>query len=120
MAIDFALDAVSHDLVLENFDFKMSFGKDEIVQRVKIRLLTFQGEWFLDTLQGISYYDNILIKNPDVRLVDALIRAEIQETAGISEIESYQSTFDTANRKYSIVFSINTEFGQAEITQELI
>jgi len=55
---------LNNDLELKNGDLLIIQNASATAQRIRHRLLTFQGEWFLDLLFGPTYREDILIKNP--------------------------------------------------------
>jgi len=109
--IDLALDTVTHDLVVTNYDLQMVDGVDQIVQSVKMRLLTIFDEWFLDSSQGIQYFSVVCTKNPDLSLIDSIMKATIVETTGVNELLMYSSVLDKPNRQLTISFQVNTTYG---------
>lgn len=116
---DILLDSATHDLEVTAFDLSIVNDIDAIVQDIKVRLWFFRGEWFLDTDAGVPYFADILVKNPNIQNVDAIIKTTIVDTDGVNEITDYESEFDSALRRLTVTFSVNTIAGQATITQEL-
>jgi len=117
---DFLLDTATYDVDIDNYDFQLVSGIDEVVQQVKIRLLFFKGEWFLNTAQGLPFYDDILVKNPNIPNIDNIIKAEIVNTPNVNELLSYESEYNNTNRSLSISFEIDTIYGASgTITESL-
>lgn len=73
-----------------------------IGQHVRQRLKTFQGEWFLDTTAGMAWLDQILGKGYDPALAEAIVKAEILDTLGVTEITSFSVSFDRNARRLEI------------------
>lgn len=116
---DILLDLVTHDLKIENFDLSLVTGIDRVLQNLKIRLWFFFTEWFLDISKGVPFFQEIMIKNPDLNANEALIKDVIIGTTDILEILSFSLIFDSSIRKQTITFEVNTTFGQSGvITQE--
>lgn len=101
---DFALDPSTGDLVFEAFDFAFVEGVDQIAQNLSIRLRFILGEWFLNTLAGLPYYQYFFIKNPNQIQVETFLKNEISNTRGVTEITSFSSNFDGASRLFTVVF----------------
>lgn len=78
---------------------------EEVAQKLKSRLLMFQGEWWLDPSKGVPFYQDVLRKRPDSAGVSALIKKAILDTEGVTEITKFSLTLDNAARKVSISFS---------------
>jgi hypothetical protein len=99
---DLALDD-SGDLALrEENGVKVAYlvgGADAIVQRLRIRFGFWLGTWFLDLNQGIPYIEQILIKNPDLRLIENIFKKVILGTNGIRRINDFATSWDRPGRK---------------------
>lgn len=117
--IDFALDPQSGDLIFEDFDFSLVGGVNQIAQNLAIRLRFIQGEWFLNILAGIPYYQYFFIKNPNQIQVESFLKNEIASTRGVTNITSFSSNFDGIRRKFSVDFGCTTLNGNLEMEQIL-
>lgn len=84
--------------------------KDKVAQRLRIRLLTFREEWFLDQTYGVPYYQEILGRKPGKSKVDQIFQEQILLEAGVKEITSFTSTFQ--NRVYSATFRVRVNTGE--------
>ena len=81
---------------------------ENLAQRLKIRLQTFKGEWFLDGTIGIDYFNQIAGKNRSKAAVDAIIQAEILKEQEVLQITAYSSVVDKVTRKITIQFTVRT------------
>lgn len=117
---DVMLDDVTHDFVVVNYDLALVSEIDQIKQSIKMRLLALFSEWFLDTRVGVRYFDVICTKNPDLSLVDSLLKTAILETVGVTELVSYISELDKSNRSLSVSFKVNTVYGETTDNLEVL
>ncbi|WP_018445508.1 hypothetical protein [Rhizobium gallicum] len=94
-----AIDQATNDLFLEA-DGNLSTVSDAeaVGQHVRQRLSTFTSEWFLDTTAGVPWLDQILGKAYDPALAESVVKAEILNTDGVTEITSFSVSFDKATR----------------------
>lgn len=115
--IDFALDQKTNDLIFTGFDFHLFDDTNQIMQNLAIRLRFFLGEWFLDTTQGLPYYQEVFVKSPNQIQIESILMQEIVQTRGILEILSFESDFDTRKRIYSVKFRARSISGE-ELLQE--
>lgn len=105
--MDLLLDPLTHDVVFINGETPVASSQQDVVaQRLKVRLNTFFGEWFLDTSIGIPYFEQVLTKGFDKQSIDALFQAEILSDDGVMELVSYNSTLDSQTRRLRVVFSV--------------
>lgn len=112
MSFDLLLDQQTNDLVIKDRDLQFTKTKEEeIVQRVGMKLRTFQGEWFLDTTYGIPYLQQIISRARRPQEVDAIFISEIRNIEGVNRIIDYKSNFDRTTRLYEINLNIATDFG---------
>ena len=87
---------------------------DAVAQAVLTRLALFSGEWFLDTSDGTPWRTEVLGKYT-MQTYDAVLKARILNTPGVSSIAAYSSTFDGNSRKLSITATINTIYGSTTV-----
>lgn len=107
--MDIALDPVTYDLLMP---LQLVTGAAYTRQSIGIRLRFFLGEWFLDTSQGIPYYQNILKKLPakGKAQVDSIFIDAILGAPTVNSLLSFTSTLQ--NRVYSAQWVANTDFGE--------
>jgi len=86
-------------------------GADKVAQQIKITLLAFLGEWFLDVTFGMPYLEEILVKNPHMPSVETIIRAHINNVPHVILIESFAMQFSAAARTLSVDFVAHTDYG---------
>lgn len=90
---------------------------ETVGQRLKIRLLTFLGEWFMDTTYGVPWWQRLLgVKQTSKAAADLIFQQQILLEPGVKEIVSFESTF--INRKYSLTFKVRVVTG--EVTAPII
>ena len=102
--MDLKLDTATNDLALEKGDLLTVSGGDEYAQRIKDRLKTFVGEWFLNLSYGIDYRNRILVKNARVSVIAAHVRTAILKSAP-GKITAFSYELDDRNLKveYSLL-----------------
>lgn len=110
--IDIALNPITNDLVLEEFDFDLVDEVSQIAQNLSIRLRFFLGEWYLDITQGLPYYEVFFIKAPNQIQVESVLKSEIVNTRGILELTSFTTNFNQRNRIFSVKFTARSIFGE--------
>jgi hypothetical protein len=118
--IDFKINTVDNvdgssglenDFAKENFDLVLIDGKEQIRQRLKIRLQFFSGEWYLDTMLGVRFYQDVLIKNPQLTKLQSLFKATIMGTVGVTRLVAFDLTVDNQNRSMALTFTVDTLYG---------
>lgn len=117
---DLAISDSTGDLVLENGDLTFVENADCVKQFVIQRLKLFAGEWFLDISQGVPWFSDILKKNPDIIVVDALLKEAILDTPGVVELMSFEFEFNSAQRTLTVSTEIRSQDGLIEIFNEEI
>ena len=91
-------------------DYTTQSRVDVVAQRLRIRLLTFREEWFLDTSYGVPYFQSILGFKIKKSAVDLIFQREILAENGVKELTFFESTFE--NRKYSLSFRVKVTTGE--------
>jgi len=85
---------------------------EAVAQSVMTRLLLLQGEWYLDTTEGMPWATEVL----GVRTTptyDAAIRARIMETTGVKSMINYASSL--RDRNLVVSAQIDTIYGPTTI-----
>lgn len=104
------------DLALVNGELVLV---DDIAQCAAIELqnkfLFGKGEYFLDTREGIPYFEKIFVKNPDVLAIRQLFRSLILATRGVKNVLELSVTNDPATRKGSFSFRAVADNGKVII-----
>jgi len=76
--------------------------KTAVAQQLIIRLRMFFGEWFLDTREGVPYFDLVLINNPDLARITSIFRSVILETPGVAGISALALDLQRSARRLVI------------------
>lgn len=103
------------DLAITDNELTFVEGADEVTQRLTQRLRTFRGEWFLNLLSGVPYYQDILIKNPSAIKVEGTLKQEISETPGVLEILFFELDVDNLQRISTVVTKVQSVDGPIEL-----
>lgn len=98
----FLLDTTTHRPVRSGGSFVRVTGAQEIAQNVKVRLLLFLGEVWLDTTQGVPYFQEVLLKGVDPAALQVVFREAILGADGIVSIELLELAFDPATRVLTV------------------
>ncbi len=123
--VDMKLDSTSGDIWLETGTDGLPVGggamiedKEVVMQRLKVRLQTFLGTWFLDRTKGVAYYGNILgVKTPDPAKMNAIIVDCIKNTPGVMYFEAPVSyELDSALRLLKYDFTVVTVVGKITLS----
>lgn len=78
----------------EDGNLAFAFGADAVGQHARQRTKFHQGEWFLDTEAGVPWLNDVLGKQPDTTLAEALLKAELLDTDGVTAIDALSVRFD--------------------------
>lgn len=108
--IDFALHPVTRDLILS---IRPIEGAERVAQAIGIRLRTWLGEWFLDISHGVPYLENVLVKNPNLAIVESVLRAQILDVEGVRSISAFSLQLDPKMRVLNVQFEAQSDEGLA-------
>ena len=119
MSVDLQLSP-DHDLALDLLGrATLVDGAARVRQQIKVTLLAFMGEWFLDTSFGVPYFDQVLVKTPDRAAIEAVFRARILDVPGVSRVVRLALAVDRERRVLSVEFEAESAQGLAAGTVEL-
>ena len=114
------LDTATGDLVIENFNLKLTTNKSEwLSQSIENEFKTFYQEWFANQTIGIMYYEKILGKNVDNDEVNSIYLNRLKAREDIEEVIEFNIEYDNSIRKYYISFIVimKLDDGETETVQ---
>lgn len=117
--MDIKIDQTTQKFVLKDGDLVLTTGVEAIAQFVAQRVKTFLGEWFLDTTEGIPYFEKAFKKNPNIIEVEAMIKDVIMKTPGIIELTAFSFDFNSPTRVGTLTFSARSEQGDVIFSQDI-
>lgn len=96
------------DLHLLNGQLHFWDADNARLQKVVVLLRFIKGEWFLNTEEGIPYFEKILIKNPNSRAVLSIFRRALLSCPGAVSVPVLTMAIDkptrTARIDWTLVF----------------
>jgi hypothetical protein len=114
--MDLALD-LDGDLDTLNADLYVVQDIDAVKQFLQQQFKMFQGEWFLDQTKGISWFDDILVKNPRAVVIDTIFKRMILSTPGVIELIEYETDLNGITRELSLNFKARTQEGTIDFSE---
>jgi hypothetical protein len=99
----FALDATG-DLKLEAGDLVEIDGIAYTRQKLACRFRFFLGEWFLDKREGVPFFREVFVKNPNLDVIRAVFRRVAATTPGVLSVPRFEVRFDARARVLSFDF----------------
>lgn len=120
---DLALSTVTHDLAFQQTDsgadLAFVISGPLIVQRVKITLLSLLSEWFLLPTWGMPWFESVLVKAPNISLIESVLRSRIMAVEGVSRITSITLDYDAQDRRLGVAFEMQTDVGLLPVSVNL-
>lgn len=111
---DFTLNTGYFDLSITAGDFTITQSSNATAQRLALRLRSFQGDSFLNPDFGINYYGDILVKNPDLLIVQSAFVDQIAAVPRITGITEFNLEFEPSIQHLDIDFKVTTQDGSIE------
>lgn len=92
-----------YDLHLEDTgDLATVIDSEAVGQHARQKLMTYYREWFLNTEVGVRWLQDIMGKDFDPGLSEAMVKAEILDTDGVVSIEGFSVSFARIRRELVI------------------
>lgn len=85
-----------------------------VAQRALTRLKLNEGEWYIDLLEGLPLFQDILAQK-NIGLAAAVIRDRISGTPFLNAILSYSVNFNEITRAFQVLATANTAFGPVTV-----
>lgn len=112
MTVNGALQVSGGQLVFVGLPGNTSSLKSYIAQLVKSRLGLFQGEYLPNALEGMPWFQKILIKGYNPNVVRGAFYDRIAGTPGVSSVKSLTLNFQpTSKRELSVAFEAQSAVG---------
>jgi len=86
-------------------------------QRLTQRYKLVAAEWFLDRTRGIPYFQQILVKNPNPVVIDAIFKNETIADPAVKEIRKFELDLDTITRGLTLTVDLNTDDGPVNLDE---
>lgn len=102
---------VPGDLHLENGQIHWWDGNEARLQKVTCLLKFVRGEWFLNVDEGVPYFTHVLVHNPNLRAIKALLKQALLAAPGASRVRSLVLTPDRPNRRLVVAFELEFDDG---------
>jgi hypothetical protein len=104
---------------LPNGDLDLSTGNLRVEQSVaqctawKLSNLFafFKGEWFIDTRQGVPYFQYVFVSNPNLDLITALFERILKSAPGVAAVQDIQLFYVSRDRTLTASFTVVTNDG---------
>lgn len=117
MTMNLQLSA-DHDIIIGRGASRVG-GLAYTAQLVKSRLLTVLGEWKADESRGLPWFSEIMIKSPDLSLVEGLILNCIKETPHVVDVTGINLSLDKDSRVLAVTFTGISDWGVFDSTVAL-
>ena len=109
---DLRISPTTDDLVMTQGRPETVVGRDAKAQRIRSRLLTVRGEWFLDTTFGLDYLNVVFNKKTTRPVLAAHVKREILRGADPGDlITQFDMVFDSAARDLSVTATLKSPDG---------
>lgn len=86
-------------------------GVGEMKQRIIMAIKTHLGERMLNTLDGLPWTEEILIKNPNLAQITSRARAYLQSIEGVTRVIQLDIVLDSETREMDWTLNIETTEG---------
>jgi hypothetical protein len=113
--LDIMLNRDSDVIINEEGDIQLT---DSIRQSVLVHLRWFFQEWRFSPPFGVPYFEEILVKNPDIERIKSILRDECLTVYGVLDVQNISVDYNTHSREANFTFSIITgeEIYREELT----
>ena len=108
---DLALSAATHDLIIVDKDLVLINNAERVAQQIKITLLAFLGEWFLDQRFGVPYLESVMIKNPNMAFIRGILRGKILDVPDVKSVDALSTQLNVKTRTLTVSYEASTTYG---------
>ena len=124
---DISLNRATQDIIIQGGDLVFTSDTDFVEtmrQRIRAVLLTFLGEWFLDSKEnptvGIPYFQSLLEnKVPTLDLADSIFRVALLNIPDVVTVEELSFEYDEQTRALSVQFKV-TITNSGDVVEDIV
>ncbi len=98
------------DLHLMNGQIHFWDGDNANYQKVVTLLKFFKGEWFLNTEEGLPYFQSVLVHNPNLAVISSIFRKALLAAPGAVAC-TVKVVRDNATRTATVAFTVQFDSG---------
>lgn len=100
---------------------RASYASDSesVAQRVKSRLQSFRGDWFLDLGHGLPWFGR-MEKPADLERLEGDVKRCILQTPGVDALLAFGMDFNRDTRKLTISVAVRDVYGEEEQISALV
>lgn len=84
-------------------------------QKLISRLYLFRGTWFLDTSEGVPYFESVLVKPIDPGFITSIFNTEILKEPEVTGLGQVDITFDRNTREFTYSAVVKTIHGETSV-----
>jgi hypothetical protein len=89
----------------------MLTGAEYVRQTISTRLKFFQGEWFNDMREGVPYYVDLFIPNPDPNRLSSMFRKILLSVQEVASVKRLTVKLDLRSRVAALEFDVQLVAG---------
>jgi hypothetical protein len=104
------------DLALAQGSFVIADGVEYIRQKLGARFKFFLGEWFLDKREGVPYFRDVFVKNPNLDVIRSLFRRVALSVPGVLSVPAMTVSYDRPARSLAFAFRARVTGGVVEVS----
>lgn len=102
-----SLDPIHHDLELNpDGQLRLVYDNEAIAQHVKQNLLFYRGEWFLDILAGVPWFQEVFVRPTNQVVIESVIKKAILDVVGVLELVSFNVEIDGKQRAINVLEAV--------------
>ncbi|WGM00500.1 hypothetical protein [Arsenophonus nasoniae] len=90
---------------------------DAVALAIKTRLSLWQGQWFLDSEEGMPWLQSVLGKSY-LEVYGMTIKQRILDTQGVTTLTNFNVNQNSTTRKLTITAKVKTQYGETSFIQE--
>lgn len=91
---------------------------ESVKQKILIRLRWIKEEWRLGPDLGFSWFEDVLVKNPNLDNIQQLLREEILDVEGVTDAEVTEVKYNARERKatFHFTYTVDEQIYKEEVT----
>ncbi len=109
--IDLALEDIGYNFKRADYSIQFVAGEAYLMQKIKMALSIFKGEYWLDTSIGVPYMEAVFKKQVSGVEAEAELKKAITSVPGVVELVEFRLEVNTATRHAKVYWKVLADTG---------
>jgi len=95
-------------------------GSEWLQQAIVTNLRSVKGDWFIDPTFGVPYFEQILVKGPNLPLIRSVLKRAILAVKYVKSVDEITLDYQRADRELRVTFTATPSLPGADVIEATV